>query len=298
MKEVEGPSGLPAVLRGPAAGQETEGRAGLLIRELRPIRGLAPILPAGTVAALAALLQLAVLLTVQGGGSGLGLPGAALPLGGLDYTQRTIPAIPVLEPSFVARVLGRELRSLLPFDARTPTATGPERAPNGSSKASPAPVPPPLASPSPRPSPLIPGAASVHPSMRANKTTARPGDELLYTIEARNDGDQDFTGAFLVNTHTPLGTAACTTAQGDLAVCLTPGEYDGTSQAPDDPHLNPAQQERVMTVPAHETRVVYTLRVQVASAAPGFVLHNHAHVDVVGDGAPAQTYAAPDVVVS
>jgi uncharacterized repeat protein (TIGR01451 family) len=167
-------------------------------------------------------------------------------------------------------------------------------------------------------SPGTPDPPSAAPSdlaaaMSVSAREASAGDHLVYTVTVTNRGTQTYNGAFTVNTHTPAGTIRC--SEGDVELCTTPGDHDGSSSDPNDPHVNPTGS--TVTVKVKPGTKVVLLRIEVVVAAlSGAVLHNHAHVDGVGSGDGSATVepgqvgvaglgvpgsrsgvAAPDVVV-
>jgi hypothetical protein len=223
--------------------------------------------------------------------SGTGFLARLAAVAPFDFGPGPMFSIPALEASYVADVLGSTFGHAPP---PTPLTGGPL---GGPSVAKPSGAPRSPSTTAVRsPEPLLRGATKIVPFLRVSSTSVAPGGVLVYEIVARNDGDTNFTATFVMNTHTPRGTAAC--ARTDPLVCIYPGQYDGASQDPADPHLVPAQTQTAMTIPAHRERVIRTLTVQVTQATPqGTVLYNHAHVDVVGDSKLSATYLAPDVTV-
>jgi hypothetical protein len=209
-----------------------------------------------------------------------------------DFGPGPLFKIPGLEASFVARALGTLAGVSAP--AQTSQGTGsPVTATKTPGSGGPAPAP---HSPPTTVAPLFRGAAKIVSWLKVNATSVQPGDTLRYVVVARNDGDVAFTATFVVDMHTPRGAVACTETAPSF--CILPGDYDGASTSPSDPHVLPPQTQSVVMIPAHQERVVRTLIVQVAQALPaGTVLHNHAHIDLVGDNQPAITYLAPEVIV-
>lgn len=236
--------------------------------------------PSIAVALIALMLQVLVLVAAPDRSL---LDPAVRPGTFLDYAAQPYLAIPALEARFVRQLLGAGFGG---DDKRSaaPPRSGPRPSPSRS------------ATPTTSPRPIIPGAAQITTSMRVDKRSASPGQRIVYTVIAHNPGESSYAGTFLIETHTPAGTFACNTL---TASCSTPGDYDGSSTNRSDNHVNPSQQTRATTVPPGQDRILYTLTVQVATGVPaGTVLHNHAHVSVVGAGKGYVTSLAPDVVVS
>lgn len=201
----------------------------------------------------------------------------------LDYAPQPFLGLPALTRTFVASTLGRE-------SSATPTPSARPR-----SSKTPTPSPKPTPSPSTSRSPLIPAAQRIRTFMRVSKTEARTADFITYDVIAHNDGAANFTGEFIIATHTPLGSTRCGTASNQ-ASCTFPGDYDGTSKDPNDSHLNPPPSTRATTVNARSDKILLSVVVQITSP-PGTVLHNHAHVSIAGSGMGWITSDAPDVTV-
>jgi uncharacterized repeat protein (TIGR01451 family) len=129
--------------------------------------------------------------------------------------------------------------------------------------------------------------------MTVDKRTAQAGDRVTYEVTVTNTGGRTYRGAFTVNTHTPRGTVRC----DESNVCVTPGDYDGTSSDPNDPHVNPQSVTRTVSVGPGKSALLITVEVVVASLS-GSVLHNHAHIDGTGRGDSSDTVEPGGVEVS
>jgi hypothetical protein len=128
--------------------------------------------------------------------------------------------------------------------------------------------------------------------MSVSATKVKTGDHLIYEVNVTNRGAGTYRGAFTVNLHTPAATVRCEPDNKD--VCVTPGDYDGSSSDPGDPHINPAGVTASVTLKPGASRTLSRIEVVVAGVE-GTVLHNHTHVDGVGRG-DGSTTTAPDEV--
>jgi hypothetical protein len=143
--------------------------------------------------------------------------------------------------------------------------------------------------------PTAPTESTIHVriAMVVDHASAKTGDIVQYEVLARNTGDRAFHGALTTNLHTPSGTFRCET-QVVVEACTTPGDYDGSSRDPNAAHTNPPGTTQIVTIEPGQILTLYTLRVQIATATAGTVLHNHTHVDGLG----SVTALAPDVTAT
>lgn len=221
--------------------------------------------------------------------SSLPRPHRAIPSGELTA------AVAPLRREYLERVLGTDLaafvappgRGSLGLDGR-PSAgpAAPHPGPSPTTTTVPTAVPGPVASPLPR-------FSELEVAMVADRDTVSAGDHIRYRLAVTNIGNADFRGELRVTSHHPFWTTDSSTPCGDA----------GVEPDPDQPCVNPAApvpgtpNEDVHTVQfSYEgpipqgANVAREFRVRVDPGTPsGTEIRNHAHLDVVGQGAPAQT---------
>lgn len=273
--------------------RETSRRARAARRQPRVRRALTL---ANTVLLTSALLlgSVEVALRVPGLRSLAALPGLRSLRAALDAPG----PLAALEHSFLARLLGEEELDRLTGGTPSRAPGAPHSITGGRDglRGGVEPTPPPAAgAPTLRGgsggSPLAPpGDWALTITATADRTTARPGDEIVYRFIVRNVGAADFVpgeaGRWQVTAHTPPRTVA----YGDVCVRALSGAIGACSpvQFPE-PGLSDGQVHQVdvssnETIRAGEAYVVEH-RVQVTEAArPGTRIENHAHLDVIGDG--------------
>jgi uncharacterized repeat protein (TIGR01451 family) len=252
--------------------------------------------------------------------SGLLLITLAAALGAKVPTTRALPAPPAVHlnvakdaagvtfPDVTARFLTEALGpDVSPFLTPRPAAVGsPKRtAPTrpGPSARPPGPNPNPSPGPSPGPTGLPPPFqfSQLTITMRADRTTAQPGDTITYQAIVTNVGTHDFRGAYQLSSHVPFGTVDTTTpCNGTFGIdpghdCVNP-----PVPAPGSPDPNVHQISYGFTgTLGRGKQHVTVIKVRVnETTQPGTRLENHAHLDVVGDGKPAITSGTVTVVIS
>lgn len=202
-------------------------------------------------------------------------------LGKLDYSADAFARFEPIRPEFLAQSFNDRDLALLLGD--TQPARPKEEAERGS-----VPSPHPAPSPSPNQNPLpeikpIFRAADLQISMQADRATASPGEDILYTITVRNAGDTPFQGDFKIDSHHPLHTTDSSCEPGSTCV---PVPVPGSGR--DDLHTvtfsvgyAPGGSEAIE--PGEE--FISRFRVRVNPGTPADTeIPNHAHLDVVGDG--------------
>jgi hypothetical protein len=229
------------------------------------------------------------------------LPGAPNPYA-LDYSTDSIARINPLNSDFVRSSLGAATASRFGLRAG-PAAPQAGHQPSGASRS----VGPSSARPTESPGepgntitiriPFIPGPNAVAARMTPDRTTVAPGGDVVYTVTARNDGTESFSGTMVLNSHAPLFAGVCLDQLG-LLPCIVPGLYDGSSQSASDLHLLPPPVDRAVTIPPGQERVVMTVRITVYPTTPaGTLLHNHVHVAIPGGARETFTVVAPVITV-
>jgi uncharacterized repeat protein (TIGR01451 family) len=256
-----------------------------------------------SVAALTALLQL-LTLTLAPAVATRSLFPAAL-AAALDYGREPYLALPALTRSFLIDALGREydllvgqVRSLRPqsaggraqppqpTDAPKPPASAPESGPLG-------PI-------------LAEGSWDLRPSLRADRTTVRPGGEVGYRVVVRNEGREPFGGIVRLQAHIPFwstyarGEPPCAAdpehSGGEIPdVCIDPVPVPGT---PGDAQHVPDHTQNFTRKPLQPGRAyAFVYFVRVAEGAPSETqLTNHLHMTVTAPPRPTIT-TDPVVVV-
>lgn len=257
---------------------------------------------AGTVVALlvvAALLGVTVRVAsrvpaevVLGAAMGT-LEGRAEPSPGAEPEDPFAP----LDAGFVAAVLGSDLSARLGLGPAPPGAGpadreggprsqgSPERTPGGTTTTT-TPLLGPLASP-------VPQFSDLAASMEADPAVVSPGDHIEYRIAVTNVGTADFRGELRLESHHPFWTTDSSTPCGDTGIEPDPDEPCVAPPAP----VPGTPDETIHTVQfsyegpiARGERLVRQFRVRVDPGTPsGTEIRNHAHLDVVGDGAEPES---------
>lgn len=156
--------------------------------------------------------------------------------------------------------------------------------------------------PTPSPSPFIGSVLpspdwDLEPSVYADRTTARPGDDIIYTVIVRNVGRADFDGQVQIEAHTPFGTTfqnfeppPCE-GQGPPDCIFVPQPVPGP---PNEANIHAPSDRRPYTIPSGGSAIL-RYRVSVdPGVPPGTKLPNHAHATTT---TPPRSRTSETVVV-
>lgn len=142
----------------------------------------------------------------------------------------------------------------------------------------------------------LPSDSDLRVFMTADRSSASPGEEILYTITVRNVGKKDFRGDFHVEAHIPFGTTwagnetRCRTAES----CVIQ-EFPSPGLPVDELHLVQWGYSGYPIRAGQEEVAGYRVRVNPGTR-PGTLITNDAHLTVTAPNPKPRMTTDPVVV--